>query len=111
MAFWQRGSERQLLHCCLSCLTSVRRPCLCHTGSLASELSCHAIDNPLFLTLIKIEHIQEIKLSLSHCNEAVSITRLFTPQSDQMIKLGRARPTRHAAFIAWQHHSLKWMAE
>lgn len=41
---------------------------------LASKLRCNVIDNPLLLTLIKIEHIQEIKLSLSHCNEMVSIT-------------------------------------
>lgn len=48
---------------------------------------CNAIDNLLPLTLIKMEHVQEIKLSLSYCNEILSIMILFTPQSDKMIKL------------------------
>lgn len=46
----------------------------------------NAIDNPLPLTLIKMEHVQEIKLSLSCCNEILSIMMLFTLQSDKMIR-------------------------
>lgn len=49
--------------------------------------ACNAIDDPLPLTLIKMEHVQEIKLSLSYCNEILSIMMLFTSQSDKMIKL------------------------
>lgn len=47
----------------------------------------NAIGDLLPLTLIKMEHVQEIKLSLSRCNEMVSIMILFTSQSDKMIKL------------------------
>lgn len=47
----------------------------------------NAIGDLLPLTLIKMEHVQEIKLSLSCCNEMVSIMILFTSQSDKMIKL------------------------
>lgn len=47
----------------------------------------NAIDDLLPLTLIKMEHVQEIKLSLSYCNEILSIMILFTSQSDKMIKL------------------------
>lgn len=49
--------------------------------------ACNAIDDLLPLTLIKMEHVQEIKLSLSCCNEILSIMVLFTSQSDKMIKL------------------------
>lgn len=47
----------------------------------------NAIGDLLPLTLIKMKHVQEIKLSLSCCNEMVSIMILFTSQSDKMIKL------------------------
>lgn len=52
-----------------------------------STKTCNAIDDPLPLTLIKMEHVQEIKLSLSYCNEILSIMILFTSQSDKLIKL------------------------
>lgn len=45
--------------------------------------ACNAIDDLLPLTLIKMEHVQEIKLSLSFCNEILSIMILFTSQSDK----------------------------
>lgn len=46
-----------------------------------------AIDDLLPLTLIKMEHVQEIKLSLSYCKEILSIMILFTSKLDKMIKL------------------------
>lgn len=82
------------------CQSSVRRHCLCRAQRLAQEQSTNAIDNPLFLTLIKMEHVQEIKLSLSHHNEMVSITQLFSSQSDKMIKLELGQPT-HVASISY----------
>lgn len=65
-----------------------RWPRLCQAGCLARESRPrNAIDDLLPLTLIKMEHVQEIKLLLSYCNEIVSIMILFTSQSDKMIKL------------------------
>lgn len=52
-----------------------------------STKTCNAIGDLLPLTLIEMEHVQEIKLSLSYCNEILSIMILFTSQSDKMIKL------------------------
>lgn len=63
-------------------------PHLCQkTVPSQSIKTCNAIDDLLHLTLIKMEHVQEIKLSLSCCNEILSIIVLFTLQSDKMIKL------------------------
>jgi len=81
-------TDGEICHSCLVCVcvcvcvcqSSVRRHCLCHAQCLAQEQSTNAIDNPLLLTLIKMEHVQEIKLSLSHRNEMVSITQLFSSQ-------------------------------
>lgn len=62
---------------------------ICHLGQCTgSDRRPNAIDYLLLLTLIKMEHAQEIKASLSHFNEIVSITLCsLTPSTTGTLQL------------------------